>query len=70
MIYNGTLNTIPLNAIPLNDYKNVSGSFTLYIVLLAVFLVKSTVIRTGFMYFCWYSNKILLMPITNINDKF
>ena len=69
MIYNETLNAILLNTIPLNDYKKVCGSFTLYIVLFAVFLVTGTVISTVFIYFCWYSKKILLMSITNINDN-
>ena len=54
MIYNETVNTIPLN-----DYKKVCGSCTLYIVLFAVFLVTSTVISTVFIYFYWYSKKII-----------
>ena len=62
MIYNETLNAIPLNAIPLNVYKKLCGSCTLYIVLFAVFLVKSTVISTVFIYFYWYSKK----NITNV----
>ena len=65
IIYNGTL-----NAIPLNDYKKVCGSCTLYIVLFAVFLVTNTVISTVFIYFHWYLKKMLPMHITNINDKF
>ena len=52
MIYNETLNTIPLN-----DCKNVCGSCTLYIVLFVVFLVTSTVISSVFIYFYWYSRK-------------
>ena len=52
MIYNETLNTIPLN-----DYKNVCGSCTLYIVLFVVILVTSTVISAVFVYFYWYSKK-------------
>ena len=69
MIHNGNLNTILLNAIPLNDYKKVCGSCTLYIVLFAVFLVTTTVISTVFVSFYWYSKKILPVP-TNINDNF
>ena len=65
MIYNETLDTIPLN-----DYKKVCGSCTLYIVLFVVFLVTSTVISSVFIYFYWYSKKILQMPIININDNF
>ena len=57
MIYNGTLNTISLDAITLNDYKKVCSSCTLYMVLFAVFLVTSTVISTVFTYFYWYSKK-------------
>ena len=52
MIYNETLDTIPLN-----DYKKVSGCCTLCIVLLVVFLVASLVISTDFIYFYWYSKK-------------
>ena len=52
MIYNGTL-----NAIPLNDYKRVCGSWTLYIVLFAIFLVTSTTIGSVFVYFHWYLKK-------------
>ena len=37
MIYNETLSAILLNAIPLNDYKKVCGSCTLYIVLFVFF---------------------------------
>ena len=48
MIYNETLNTIPLN-----DYKKVCGSCTLYIILFVVFLVTSSV----FTYFYWYLKK-------------
>ena len=50
MNYNGTL-----NAIPLNDYKKVCGSCTLYIVLFVVFLVTSTVTSSVFIYYYWYS---------------
>ena len=52
MFYSGTLNEIPLN-----DYKKVCGSCTLYIVLFAVFLASSTVISTVFIYFHRYSKK-------------
>ena len=46
MIYNETLDEIPLN-----DYKKACGSCTAYIVLFAVFLVISTVISAAFIYF-------------------
>ena len=52
MLYNETFNTIPLN-----DYKKVCGSCTLYIVLFVAFLVTSTVISSVFIYLCWYSKK-------------
>ena len=52
MIYNETLNTIPLN-----DYKKVCGSCTLYIVLFVAFSVTSTVISNVSIYFYWYSKK-------------
>ena len=65
MIFNGTLNVILLNAIPLNDYKKVCGSCTLYIVLFAVFLVTITAISTVFI-----GIKKRIFNITNINDNF
>ena len=46
--------------------KTCVVSCTLYIVLFAVFLVTSTVIGTVFIYFHWYLEIVLLMPITNI----
>ena len=57
MLYNETLNTILLNAIPLNDNKKECGSSKLYIVLFAVFLITSTVISSVFIYFYWFSKK-------------
>ena len=41
MLYNETLNAIPLNAIPLNIYKKVCYSCMIYIVLFLVFLKTS-----------------------------
>ena len=41
MLYNETLNAIPLNAIPLNIYKKVCNSCMIYIVLFLVFLITS-----------------------------
>ena len=41
-----------LDKIALNVYK--SNSYTLYIVLFAVFYVTNTVISTVFIYFYWY----------------
>ena len=48
MIYNETLDAIPLNV--------YNGSCTLYMVFV-VFLVTRTVIGTAFIYFYWYSKK-------------
>ena len=58
MIYNETLN------VSLSNYK--CNSFTLYI-----FLVTSIVISAVFIYFKWYSKKILqsfITSITSINE--
>ena len=49
MTYNRTL-----NAIPLNDYKNICNSCTVYIVLLTIFFIKSLSISSVFIYFHWY----------------
>ena len=60
MLYNETLNAILLNTIPLNDYKKLRASCTIYIVLFAVFFITSTVISTGFIYFYLYSKKNII----------
>ena len=52
MIYNEALDEIPLN-----DYKNVCGSCTLYIVLFVIFSIIIAVISAFFVYFYWYSRK-------------
>ena len=52
MSYNETLDEISLNV-----YKKGSGSSTLYVVLLQMFLVISTVISAVFVCFYWYSKK-------------
>lgn len=57
MIYNKTLNVIPLNS-----YKKVHGYCTPYVVMFPVFLVTSTVISTVFIYFHCY----LKSNITNV----
>ena len=54
MVYNETLDVISLNAIPLNVYKNVRGSCTLYIVLFVVFFIRSICVSSAFIYFDWY----------------
>ena len=60
MLYNETLNATLLNTIPLNDYKKVYRSCTIYLVLFAVFFITSTVISTVFIYFYWYSQKNII----------
>ena len=62
MIYNGTL-----NAVPLNDYKSVCSSYTIYIVLFAILLVISTIISSVFIFFLWYLKRINTNTITIIN---
>ena len=62
MLYNETLdiislNTILLNVIPLNVYKKVHNSCTIYIVLFAVFSITSICISCVFIYFHWYLKK-------------
>ena len=59
MIYNETLNTIPLN-----DYKKVCGFCTLYI---ALFVAQSLVV---FLFtFIGIQKRILQISIFNINDN-
>ena len=48
MLHNETLDVIPLN-----DYKKVCNSCTMYIVLFAVFFITSICISSVFIYFCW-----------------
>ena len=59
MLHNETLNVIPLN-----DYKKVCNSCTIYIVLFAVFFITSILISSVFSYFQWYSK------IDNVHVKF
>ena len=54
MIYNGTLNAIPLN-------PKVCSSCKIYIVLIAIFLMLSISISSVFIYFHWYLKKILFV---------
>ena len=54
MLYNETFDVILLNAIPLNVYKKLCGSCTLYIVLFAAFFIASICISSVFIYFHWY----------------
>ena len=50
MIYNDTVNEIPLN-------ENVCNSCTIYIVLFIIFLIISINISSAFIYFHWYLKK-------------
>ena len=56
MIYNATL----------NDYENVCGSCTIYIVLLAIFFIIHISISSVFSYFYWYVKKSNT-DVVNIN---
>ena len=49
MIYNDTL-----NAIPLNDYGKICNSCTVHIALLPMFFIISIIISSVFIYFHWY----------------
>ena len=51
------LNTILLNAVPLNVYKKVSNCCTISIVLFAIFFITSICICSVFIYFDWYLKK-------------
>ena len=52
MLYNETLNVIPLNV-----YKKVCSSCMVYIVLFVVVLITSICICCAFIYFHWYLKK-------------
>ena len=64
MLYNETLDVISLNTIPLNVYKKVCNSCTIYIVPFAVFFIISICISSAFIYFHWYLKK------DNVSAKF
>ena len=54
---NKLLHNETLDMIPLNVYKKVCNSYTIYIVLFAVFFVTSIYISSVFIYFQWYFKK-------------
>ena len=56
---NETTDVIPLNAIPLNVYKNVCNSCMVYVVLFVAFLITSICICCVFIYFYSYLKKII-----------
>ena len=49
MIYNGTL-----NAIPLNYYGKICNPSTIHIILLVIFFITSISISSVFIYFHWF----------------
>ena len=57
MLYNENLDVISLNAIPLNVYKKVCNSCTIYIILFTVFFITNICISSVFIYFYWYFKK-------------
>ena len=50
-----------VNAIPLNDYKEICNSCTIYIVLFIIFHIISISISSVFICFHWYLKKIIFM---------
>ena len=67
MLYNETLNAIPLNTLPLNEillnnHQKMCSSSTIYIVLFAIFFITSKCISSAFIYFHWYL-KIYNIPV-------
>ena len=52
MLHNETLDVIPLN-----DFKKLCNSCTVYLVLFAVFFITSICISSVFIYFHWYLKK-------------
>ena len=55
-------------SVTLNNYKNVRGSCTIYIVLLVIFVICHIDINCAFVYFYWYLKKDSA-SITNINPS-
>ena len=64
MIYNETLNEIPLN-----DYKKVCNFCTIYIVLFVIFSIMSISISSAFIYFHWYFKKYNIHVKLNTNTQ-
>ena len=54
---NKILHNETLNVIPLNDYKKVCNSCSIYPVLFAVFFISSICTSSVFIYFQWYLKK-------------
>ena len=55
-------------SVNLNDYGNVRGSCTVYIVLLVIFFIISISISNIFIYFYWYLEKSNT-DVININPS-
>ena len=62
MLNNETLNVIPLDVIPLSDYKKVCSSCMLCIVLFVISLITSICICSVLIYFYWYLKKDNISP--------
>ena len=56
-IYNEVLDVISLNAIPLNVYKKMCNSCTIYIILFTVVFITGICISSSFIYFHCYLKK-------------
>ena len=61
MLYNETLDVISLITIPLNVYKKVCSSCTIYIILFAIFFIIRVCISSVFIYFHWYLKRIMFV---------
>ena len=66
ILHNEILNVIPLDVIPLNVYKKVCSSCTIYIALFAVFFITSICISSAFIYFHWYLKKKIIFVLSLI----
>ena len=61
MLYNETLDVIPLNI-----YKKVCNSCMVYIALFVIFLITSICICSVFIYFHWYLKKDNISTIFSV----
>ena len=64
MIYNETL-----NAIPLNDYKKAYNSCTMHIIFFVISLIISISISSVFIYFHWYLKEDNIHVTFNANTQ-
>ena len=56
------LHTMELISVTSSDYKNVCGSFAIYIALLAIFFIINMSVSCAFVYFYWFSKKSIHEP--------